>query len=1635
MAEGNTTHTEEAQKQGVTLEGGTYEILQNRLRKSAQELRARLNQLNDDRKDTFGSLDMALLTTERITTEHNCVSRDMVALGDTFLFGYNVHLGLKSEVSLDDVFSRYRFENHAFSPLGLSPLQDERFRDDFQKLYRYYRNTTFSRFALIGPHLYMVFRIGKDVGDIKAFKWLLQGDTLQYLDNRSDHEVVFPVQHEFRWQRATRDDFRDGAHPHVSIQDEVFVETIGGDLTLKVEDNTDEGHGIYSEPVEAKEQTLDDAEYWYALVGNLILLKIRPYQEKAYRYLIFNKKLQEARRVDAIQDTCVFLPDDHGIIFPNGYYLQTGEFKQFEIQLSDMVFEKRVISTNGEDFLYVFLNRLSGTYLLLPYNLISQQVQNPMILHGYSVFENGEMVYFRSEDEPTKHHAVQIWQTPYVGPNYVIPVHEENYLYKIGNKEIVRAMSECHELMTLIGKEDSYSGLYADLIRISTDLMDSFHWLSRTETHLLAEPIKEIRDTANQAVDEYEKVRRIRANTQKQIKAVSEEADALIKRIKNRRAEHILDYVGFLSDLRKVRGEVISLKELRYVDLDKVAHYEQTLGEFADSVSQNTVQFLLRKEALDPYREKVLGLKEKIVQVKKVVVAGQIGEEIAKVAEELEMLIEIVSNLEIEDATQTTEIIDRISTLYSEFNQIKAALKNKRRELALVEGQAEFNAQIKLIDQGAINYLDVADTPEKVDEYLTKLMVQLEELEGRFSEFDDYIDKLATKREELYNAFESRKVALIEQRNRRANTLLSAAERIVKAVKSRLSRFEAVSEINGYFASDLMIEKARDIVQELLDLGDSVKADDIQSQLKTAKEEALRQLKDRTELFVAGQDVIKLGNHAFSVNTQPLELTTVFRNGSLNYHLTGTNFFETIEDAVISEAEAVWEQSLVSENSEVYRGEYLAYWLLQEAMTTPKAVPDAEVPTHTLDSLAHLTQEDVRQYVSVRMATRFNEGYVKGVHDVDAGLLLSALVRMVSAAGLLRFPPSVRAIGTLYWHCIANAEQQAYWLDQLKGVGAILQVFPETHEFDSILQGLQEELKHWCVTSALASEEIGSVAGEYLFWELSTRNFFVVDGGAADLRKHFLEFLRGKKAHKGFEESLKALVDRPLERYRLIQHWLKAYLQQSEHPEWSVYLDETAVWLTIADFREEQVMHVHLSETLSGFKGNHSKIKEGQYMLDYHPYVNQMSGYFAETVAMFQRFTNRKKELALQATEDMRLEEFKPRVLSSFVRNKLIDSVYFPLIGANLAKQVGAAGAGKRTDLMGLLLLISPPGYGKTTLMEYLASRLGIVFMKINSPAIGHEVTSVDPADAPNSSAAEELEKLNLSFEMGDNVMIYLDDIQHLNPEFLQKFISLCDAQRRIEGVYKGRTKTYDFRGKKVAVVMAGNPYTEGGDKFRIPDMLANRADIYNLGDIIGDSDEAFKLSYLENCLTANAVLNKLAGKSHKDVLTLIQMAETGQIEGIEFEANHSPEEVSEYVTLFQKLLRIRDVVLMVNQAYIESAGVQDEYRTEPPFKLQGSYRDMNKMAEKVSAIMNDAELETVIRSHYDQEAQTLTSGAEANLLKLRQLIGSISEEEIVRWEEILEVFAKQQRAKGYGGNQVGLVVEQLERIAEGLKR
>jgi hypothetical protein len=233
---------------------------------------------------------------------------------------------------------------------------------------------------------------------------------------------------------------------------------------------------------------------------------------------------------------------------------------------------------------------------------------------------------------------------------------------------------------------------------------------------------------------------------------------------------------------------------------------------------------------------------------------------------------------------------------------------------------------------------------------------------------------------------------------------------------------------------------------------------------------------------------------------------------------------------------------------------------------------------------------------------------------------------------------------------------------------------------------------------------------------------------------------------------------------------------------------------------------------------------------------------------------------------------------------------------------------------------------------------------------------------------------------------------------------------------------------------MAGNPYTESGEKFQIPDMLSNRADTYNLGDVIGNSQAAFELSYLENCLTSNPVLNRLNSQSRNDIYTIFKMASQEEETVTSLEGNYSIEEIDEFVSIVRKLIAVRDVVLRVNREYIDSAAQADEYRTEPAFKLQGSYRDMNKIAERVAAIMNDEELQTLITGHYENQAQTLTTDAEANMLKFREMIGQMDDESRQRWEDIKRTF-KRNLLLGSAGqdDQLGQVIAQMTTFSEGL--
>jgi len=1592
-----------AENKSNQLNTDTYEIIRGRLKTHTNTLQERISKLNEARKDVFGALETKLIANNRILTENNCIPRDIISFDNTCIFGYNVHFGLRQEIKLADVFSIYKFENNAFQIQTLDFIDDSQFQTDFVNLYKYYRNTSFARFGIVNNFLFMVFQISENPNDIKTFKWLIKENQISYVDNRSDHEYKLPAQHEFKWNEVDRDRHRYGKHPHVSVADKVFVETVGGDLTIKVEDNTGDGSGIYSENVEYRDQTLDDGKVRFAEFANLIPLEITPFQEEP-RFFIYNHKLKEVKRIDSIKQTAVFLPDEQGLIFPTGYYLQTGEYHLFDNALDDIEFVKRVSSPNGEDFLYVFYSSELGLYNLMHYNVISQNVNTPIICNGYTIFKEGQLCYFRNENEQTKHHVIQIWQTPFTKEVITQNEHADSLLYKIGNKDIVKAMAEANSIINLIGKEDNYADLYVDIAKNAKDLLDAYYWLHEEETMQLDEPVKSIRDTAHSAIDEFERVVELRKNAESQSQKINTEANKVFSNIKSTSFKSIEDFVNLLSALRQIRGEVITLREVRYIDEENLDAIEEEVAEYQDKISERCVQFLLHKKALSPYEEKLDNKEQALENSKKVFEISALEKEIHQIGLELEMLIEIVNNLQIEDTTHSIKIIDAISLIYARLNQLKAACKNKKQSLGSVEAKAEFATQIKLIDQSVFNYFDMADTPEKCDEYQNKVAVQLEDLEAKFIDYEEFTLEITEKREEIFASFDSRKSELIEKKNRRTVAIQTSSERIIKGIVNKLKGFNTEQEVNAYFASDLMINKVRDNIKELLELEDQGKAESLETALKVAKEDAFRQLKDRKDLYENGNAVIKFGKHRFGVNQQKLDLTIVLKDEGLFYHLTGTDFYQPLKNERLENGRRFWSQDYPSENSNVYRSEYLAYKVFKQ-----------------VENLSALTHEEWEDKVKEESSINYAEGYVKGVHDEDAIKILHCLVYKHQTLGLLTYPTQVRAHAQFFWHSLEDIHKKRF-LRLIKTTGQVQKAFPNTNKQSFVEEEINEAVTSFCEHSKLFSSEKNNEIAKYLIKELQNDDVFSISIEASELNEEFHKGLKSSKQDKRFQLTLEESESLE-EKILMAKQWFKAFLNSTTTHE--DYLEEAVCLSLFGESFAQPETHLSSKETLTGLKGNHKRLSNSEYHFDYHEFTKRLEDFTTLEIPAYKAFRETRRNVIEDLKDNLKLNEFVPQVLSSFVRNKLINDVYLPLFGSNLAKQMGTIGENKRVDRMGMLLLISPPGYGKTTLMEYIANRLGLIFMKINGPAIGHDVTSVDPESANNSASREELKKLNLAFEMGNNVMLYLDDIQHCNPEFLQKFISLSDGTRRIEGVYNGKPKTYDLRSKKFCVIMAGNPYTESGERFKIPDMLANRADIYNLGDIIGDTKEVFELSLIENSLTSNSTLSQLRNKSMDDLYALINQVQKGQ--QAELKGNHSQQDIQDYTSVLSKVVKIRDTVLNVNEAYIKSAAMEDAFRTEPPFKLQGSYRDMNKLVEKVVSLMNDDEIERLLHSHYESESQTLTAQAEANLLKYKELSNTITEAEKERWSSIKEIFVKNNKLKGLGNtNEMGQIISQL---------
>ncbi|MGW6967044.1 DNA repair ATPase [Streptomyces zaomyceticus] len=1618
----------------------TYAVLRDRLAGQATELARRAEALNRARTAEFGSGELDLTGTGRLRTERNGVPRDVVAVGEgrdgVLLLGCHTPPAAgNAERPVAEVFTLYDRDLNPLADDAVPGLLDDPgFVREFTALHRYFRGARLVRLRRVEGRILAVFRVGEQADDLRVLRWSVgpSGETA-FLDARGERDHVLPPSHDVDWIGTTRDDHVPGRTPHISLDGRVFLATAGGTLTVKTENDTETDEGVYAEPVDEPLQCLADADVSYAVVGHLLLVRVRPYKEETYRHLVVNTPTGAVTRVDGIGQACLRLPGDEGIVFPGGYCLGSGTVRTFASAETSgsgktsgtgkapatgtlgpagpagPAFERVVRSPDGEDLLYVFHDQREGSFLLLPYNLIRKEIAAPLTCGGYALFDDGTMLVLRTTTgEPGRVHAVQIWRTPYVADTHA-HAHAsgtgEGALARIGNADLVRGISDCLSIARQATESRPSREVYEALVSASVRVGDAHHWLGSPEAGDLRTPLGEVRATAEQVLVEFETVTALTRQAAEALEEAGQRVGRLVRLVRSEMPATAEEWIARITELRRAQGRLITLKEMRYADTAGIDALARDVEGDIASAARRAVAFLRGDDAFTVQHTEVGRIEAEAAALATVAEAGPVGERLEALTTGLRTLSEIVAGLDVGDATVRTSILERIAGVLGAANRAGAVLGARRAELLEGEGRAEFAAELALLGQTVTGALTASDTPEHCDDQLARLLLQLENLESRFAEHDGFLAGIAERRAEIHDTFAARKQSLQDARARRAERLADSAVRVLEAITRRASDLGSPDEVHTYFASDPMVVRVRRTGAQLRELGDRVRAEELEGRLAAARQEAGRALRDRTDLFSDGGDTVRLGRHRFAVHRQATEVTLVPYGDTLAFAVTGTDYRAPVDDPAFATTRPYWARTLPSESPEVYRSEYLAARLLAEygaddlagggpggptdlgGTGEPGDPGDGAVGTVGAGGADGSdgtvgSERSLARLVREAASAAYDEGYERGVHDHDALLILEAVLALRENAGPLGHRAEARATAQIFWAGVPTGGAREQWTRRAVSLSRARDLFGAASSVD----GLRHEL---------AAETGDAAAAAYLLEELASgpQGFAV-----SEAARTFLEKFRRAVGSSAYDDDLAALTD-PAARRQLVEGWLGAYASAcGEQLDDGVLVEAVAVELTPE--LDRYVVDAATTTKVTGLLGTHPRVRGGALELRLDEFLARTSGFATDDVPAFRAYQRNRAALVAAERARLRLDEYRPRVMSSFVRNRLVDEVYLPLIGDNLAKQIGAAGDARRTDSHGLLLLLSPPGYGKTTLIEYVADRLGLLLVRIDGPALGRTTTSLDPHEAPDAAARGELEKISFALAAANNVLLYVDDIQHCSPELLQKFIPLCDATRTLAG--------HDLRGKRFAVCMAGNPYTESGERFRIPDMLANRADVWNLGDVLSGKEAAFALSFVENALTSHPVLAPLAGRDRADLELLTRLA-GGDPTARRDRLTHpyAPAELDRVLAVLRHVLAARETVLAVNAAYIASAARSDSTRAEPPFRLQGSYRNMNKITTRLAPAMNDAELAAVVDDHYTAEAQTLTTEAEANLLRLALIRDTMTASQAERWAEIIAAHAR----------------------------
>jgi hypothetical protein len=695
------------------VEDGTYQVLQARLADRAAELGRRAEELNTRRREVFGEPVLELTGSARPRTAAASTVCGIVAVRTDALL-----LGTSAPGPAEGMLSLHGPDGAPLEPSAVPGLlDDERYLRDLAELLRYYRDARLTDLVrTASARLLAVFRTGENEGDIRVLQWQLTDGRAEYLDNHGERELPSPPAFELPWTTVGREHHDQGRFRIEGGEGSVSVATTGGSLTVRALPGD---RPLFEEPVDDPLQSLADAGVSFAEAGPLLLLRIRPYNEQADRYLVVNTRTGSVRRQDSLARGARLLPAEQGLIFPGGYELADGSHRAFRIDgttgpasaADELRFDAVIASPNGEDLLYVLRRPGGSRTLLLPWNTVRREAAASLQGAGCALLPDGTLVLLKPDREPVRTHELQLWNTPYLSAEYAAaqPV-GDGPLERIGNVDLVRGIADCLEVVRSATAAEPDPALILDSCAKAGD---RHYWLGDTG---LLEPLAELSDAAEQLAAERTRIGALAARAARALEQAGAEASALVRRSHGEPPTDAEGWTALLADLRRAQGRTRSLSELPQLDPGALESVETVLADELAAATERAFAYFAGPDAFAAPLAAARSAADTAAGTATAAEAAQLAERLAEQAEALATVTDLVTGSTTADPGAGTAVLLAIGEVLAAVNRARAVLDGRRRALLDSEHRAAYAAESALLAQATTAALAAADSPAGCDD-------------------------------------------------------------------------------------------------------------------------------------------------------------------------------------------------------------------------------------------------------------------------------------------------------------------------------------------------------------------------------------------------------------------------------------------------------------------------------------------------------------------------------------------------------------------------------------------------------------------------------------------------------------------------------------------------------------------------------------------------------------------------------------------------------------------------------------------------------------------------------------------------------------------------------------------------------